>query len=138
MKLSFRYAFVFVMLTFFSLTLAAQNKANKTIYGFAVATCFNDSTIYISAISPLDGAQLEKKTHFLSQRSAWSSEFKMYLDSKYGDAHTSAFFFDTKKDKLEKKLLKLRRQYAKNKTLASVVEVPATDFSFTPLTSSTE
>lgn len=109
--------------------LQAKEKKETTIYGFAVGTCLSDSTVYISAISRLDSAVVNNKTGFLQDRQLYSYQFKAYLDYLYKLNHTCAVFFSSKKESLEKKYIKMRRRYGKDKNI-KFTEVPINQFKF--------
>ena len=113
-------------------TAQAASRKGQTVYAFAYGTCFSDSTVYVSPVSTLPGAQIDKKTHFLERRSEWAATFKTYLDNRFNRAHTCVVFFDTQKEKLEKKLVALRKQAAKQKDL-HFTELTASDFMLPPL-----
>lgn len=101
----------------------------QSIYMFAYGTSFNDSTIYLSTVEVVKNATLEQKTNFLNNRLSYSNAFKQFLDVKYSGIHTTAVFFNVKREKLEKMYLKIRRNAQKSRTMR-LVEVPASDFRF--------
>lgn len=101
------------LVAFFGTLIAGNAQAKskeKQVYAFAFGTCFNDSVVYLSAISPVPDGVIESKTKFLNNRSAYSNQFKFFLDSKNGHPHTCAVFFSTKKEKLQKKYAKIRQK----------------------------
>lgn len=119
-----------------SATQVAEAKSNtpkKTIYAFAYGTNFNDSTAYISAITALPNVQLEPKTKFLQSRSQYALQLKQYLEKNYGGHFMCAVLFNTKKDKLEKRYVKMRRSAANKKANVRLVEIPVTDFTLKPV-----
>ena len=75
----------------------------------------------------LNQVSVDGKTKFLNNRSIYVSAFKRYLEEKYSKTYTCALFFSTKRDKLEKKYLKVKRIAQKEKT-TRLMEVPITDF----------
>ena len=107
-------------------TASAGSKKDK-IYAFAYGTCFNDSTIYLSSVNHLSIASIDKKSNLLNDRSGYSDQFKAYLDKQYKKDHTCTIFFSTSRKKLEKKYVKLRRKYRKDKE-SKLVEVPVSEF----------
>lgn len=122
------------LVAFFGTLIAGNAQAKskeKQVYAFTFGTCFNDSVVYLSAISPVPDGVIESKTKFLNNRSAYSNQFKFFLDSKNGHPHTCAVFFSTKKEKLQKKYAKIRQKCNKNKK-KQLAELPATDFVFLP------
>ena len=124
-----RFIFSLLLLAV-SLNAQASPKGQKTVYAFAYGTCFSDSVAYISAIAPLQGATLQRKTNFLEQRSELAASFKTYLDNKWGKIHTTAIFFSTKKKDLEKKVLELRKLAHKRHDL-QLVELGVNHFVLT-------
>lgn len=125
-----------IMVLAFSATHVAQSKGKtpkSTIYAFAYGTNFNDSTAYISAISALPNIALEPKTKFLQSRSSYSLQLKQYLEKKYGGHFMCAVVFNTKKEKLEKRYVKLRRSAANRKGNVRLIEIPITDFALQPV-----
>lgn len=111
-------------------TIQASNKGEKTIYAFVYGTCFNDSTVYISAIERIANAETESKTGFLVNRSDYANALKKYLDQKYKKPHTCTVFYATKRDKIEKKYVKIRHVANRDKH-CKLVEIPVTDFKLT-------
>lgn len=111
-----------------ALQVSARNR-QQSIYMFAYGTSFNDSTIYLSTVEVVKNATLEQKTNFLNNRLSYSNAFKQFLDVKYSGIHTTAVFFNVKREKLEKMYLKIRRNTQKSRAMR-LVEVPASDFRF--------
>lgn len=111
-----------------ALQVSARDR-QQSIYMFAYGTSFNDSTIYLSTVEVVKNATLEQKTNFLNNRLSYSNAFKQFLDVKYSGIHTTAVFFNVKREKLEKMYLKIRRNTQKSKAMR-LVEVPVSDFRF--------
>lgn len=111
-----------------ALQVSARDR-QQSIYMFAYGTSFNDSTIYLSTVEVVKNATLEQKTNFLNNRLSYSNAFKQFLDVKYSGIHTTAVFFNVKREKLEKMYLKIRRNTQKGRTMR-LVEVTASDFRF--------
>lgn len=111
-----------------ALQVSARDR-QQSIYMFAYGTSFNDSTIYLSTVEVVKNATLEQKTNFLNNRLSYSNAFKQFLDVKYSGIHTTAVFFNVKREKLEKMYLKIKRNTQKGRTMR-LVEVPASDFRF--------
>lgn len=121
-----------ILFAFVALCAALQVSARdrqQSIYMFAYGTSFNDSTIYLSTVEVVKNATLEQKTNFLNNRLSYSNAFKQFLDVKYSGIHTTAVFFNVKREKLEKMYLKIRRNTQKSRTMR-LVEVTASDFRF--------
>lgn len=111
-----------------ALQVSARDR-QQSIYMFAYGTSFNDSTIYLSTVEVVKNATFEQKTNFLNNRLSYSNAFKQFLDVKYSGIHTTAVFFNVKREKLEKMYLKIRRNTQKSRAMR-LVEVPASDFRF--------
>lgn len=111
-----------------ALQVSARDR-QQSIYMFAYGTSFNDPTIYLSTVEVVKNATLEQKTNFLNNRLSYSNAFKQFLDVKYSGIHTTAVFFNVKREKLEKMYLKIRRNTQKSKAMR-LVEVPVSDFRF--------
>ena len=111
-----------------ALQVSARDR-QQSIYMFAYGTSFNDSTIYLSTVEVVKNATLEQKTNFLNNRLSYSNAFKQFLDVKYIGIHTTAVFFNVKREKLEKMYLKIRRNTQKSRAMR-LVEVPTSDFRF--------
>lgn len=126
MKFISRIALLAVLLCSVLFQASAQSKKDP-IYAFAYGTSFNDSTIYLSAVSELTIATIDKKSHLLNDRSGYSDQFKTYLDKQYQKNHTCTIFFSQSRKKLEKKYTKLRRNFRKDKE-NHLVEVPGSEF----------
>lgn len=114
-----------------ALQVSARDR-QQSIYMFAYGTSFNDSTIYLSTVEVVKNATLEQKTNFLNNRLSYSNAFKQFLDVKYSGIHTTAVFFNVKREKLEKMYLKIRRNTQKSRAMR-LVEVPTSDFRFSVL-----
>ncbi len=114
-----------------ALQVSARDR-QQSIYMFAYGTSFNDSTIYLSTVEVVKNATLEQKTNFLNNRLSYSNAFKQFLDVKYSGIHTTAVFFNVKREKLEKMYLKIRRNTQKSRAMR-LVEVPTSDFRFPAL-----
>ncbi len=111
-----------------ALQVSARDR-QQSIYMFAYGTSFNDSTIYLSTVEVVKNATLEQKTNFLNNRLSYSNAFKQFLDVKYSGIHTTAVFFNVKREKLEKMYLKIRRNTQKSRAMR-LVEVSTSDFRF--------
>lgn len=121
-----------ILFALVALCAASQVSARdrqQSIYMFAYGTSFNDSTIYLSTVEVVKNATLEQKTNFLNNRLSYSNAFKQFLDVKYSGIHTTAVFFNVKREKLEKMYLKIRRNTQKSRAMR-LVEVPTSDFRF--------
>lgn len=138
MKLLSRLLLVLITTFTVCINLNAKNNHDKTIYAIAFGSSFNDSTVYLTAILPLTDGKINTKSKFLDHRAEYTNQFKQYLDATYPTHHTCAIFYDKKKKRLDKQLIKLRRRYQKDKQ-TKLTEVPINAFSFkSPLEAESE
>lgn len=115
-----------------AVTTAAAKGPGKPIFAFGYATCLGDSTVYVSAIQQLEGAQLTKKKSMLVSREQYSHQMEQYMRSTDGKVYTCAIFYAKSRKKAEKQYVSLRRQC--NRQKEKMVELPADAFAFTALT----
>lgn len=120
---------LFALVTLCAALQVSARDRQQSIYMFAYGTSFNDSTIYLSTVEVVKNATLEQKTNFLNNRLSYSNAFKQFLDVKYSGIHTTAVFFNVKREKLEKMYLKIRRNTQKSRAMR-LVEVSTSDFRF--------
>lgn len=102
-----------------------------TIYAFGVSQNLSDSTVYITAIAPINGATILPH-NMLQYRVYYSEQMKNYVEEHFHQNHqTVAFFYGLKRKKIEKKFLKVQ-DLAKKRTLHTVTikEIPHADFHF--------
>lgn len=128
---------LFLLAPLFANTLQAKDKEEDKVYAFCFSQNFNDTTLFLSAIQPIENAVLTNHKSFLQHRDIYSKQFKTYLESKYPGHVMSAIFFSTKMSKLEKKYIKVRNHLIRQKG-ARLLEIPANDFKFQPLPASEE
>lgn len=100
--------------------VAAKKSKDKNKYGVymaGVSASFTDSLVYFTDVQYLDSAVVDNKG-FLVGRSQYSVQLKDYLETKEGVKNRTCFmFFNVKKNKLQKELLKLKEKYGKGNTL---------------------
>lgn len=107
-------------------------KQEKTVYAFGYATCLGDSAVYLSAIQPLDSAQLQPKTGFLLHRSTYAAQMQQALNGKYGKHFTCAIFFSDNQKTIVKEFTKIRHEAEKASDCVLHI-LPLTDFRFTAI-----
>ncbi len=85
---------------------------DDVVYVFGVGINFNDSTVYLSDIIPVNYIRLEPKTKFLPHRAEFSLQFREYLEGKLGLVNeTTSVFYAVKRKKAEKYYSKLKKRY---------------------------
>ena len=100
--------------------VAANKSKDKNKYGVymaGVSASFTDSLVYFTDIQYLDSAMVDGKG-FLVGRSQYSVQLKDYLETKQGGKNRTCFmFYNMKKSKLQKEILKLKEKYKKGNSL---------------------
>lgn len=136
--------YTLLLFILFSLTVStdieAKSKKDKGVYIFTCGESLNDSTSYVSGIFFFPELKENKKTHYLEQSPVFSEQFRHYLQNTFNDHFACVTFSNTKKAKLEKQLLKLRRHHEKRikgNLPSKLVDIPADNFKLT-YTSPTE
>lgn len=111
-----------------------RNLATKgTVYVFGVGDSMRDSTVYITPIQRIDGANLEKKTKFLLDRPYFSMQLKAHFSNALNDSHRLCIvYYTTNEKKAKKKQYKVRKDYLEEGAL--VQQMSEADFKFTPMT----
>lgn len=130
--MTLKHTILTLILSLSAITVAGQKKSGEPLYAFGWATCLGDSTIYLSAISKVEGAEYADKSRFLERRDEYARQFEATLLSRYGRHFTCALFYARKRSKAEKNFLKLRMRLKKQKGF-KVEEIPASEFSFQTL-----
>lgn len=100
--------------------VAAKKSKDKNKYGVymaGVSASFTDSLVYFTDIQYLDSAMVDGKGFFVG-RSQYSVQLKDYLETKQGGKNRTCFmFYNMKKSKLQKEILKLKEKYKKGNSL---------------------
>lgn len=106
--------------------LLCQNSAAKVkqqpVYLFGFAASFVDSLAYITDVQYIDSAYVDTKTKFLIGRNLYSVQLQDFLAKNEGCKHpVTSIFFGKKKEKIEKKMLAIRRRFEGDFKLKTVV-----------------
>lgn len=112
-----KHIFIIGMMMIAGLNLYAKGeKETSSVYMFGVAGAFGDSIICMTDIQQVEGAQIGKNG-FLVARNQYAYQLKGYLENVEGMPNrTCTIFFSPKKSKIEKKYLKIRNRYQKEKS----------------------
>ena len=109
----------FYILFFFACLLCQNAEAKvkqKPVYIFGFAASFTDSVSYITDVQYLDSAYVDTKSKFLIGRNMYSVQLQQYLQENMDCKNPiTSIFFAEKEEKLQKKLLSVRRRYEKYK-----------------------
>ena len=110
------------LLSVCSLIVCAQEEMTETsvkgkgkVYMFGVCQQLTDTVVYITSICEVDSVDLDKKTSFLPMRAFFSDQLEEYVEKSLGRKNqTAAVFFSAKRNKLSKKLYKVKKYYFDN------------------------
>lgn len=97
---------------------------------FGFATSFKDSVVCLTEIQTLDSAWIEPSHKFLMDRSLYSLQLQMYLESKGYKNAICTVFFDKDQRKLARTWRKMRRRYHKGFREFRYKLISAGEFSF--------
>lgn len=128
-----KYLIVIIALTFaatWCMNTSAKNKRMPKAYMFGMAASFNDSTVYFTDIQEVDSVWINDKNKFLLQRSDYSYQLKNHLEAQGMSRRTCIVSYALKRKELEKKYVKMKNKYAKNKSL-NIKYIDNTEFLFT-------
>lgn len=102
----------------------------KRVYIFGFAASFNDSTVYLTEIQPLDSAFINPNNSFLMGRDNYGYQLRDFLAQKFGkNDETCVVMFDEKRKNVEKKYASVMEKYKKEGAYR-LQHVTPTDFAF--------
>lgn len=110
----------------------AKPKKSK-VYIFGLSINFTDSVTYITDIQTLPEGYIESRNGFLYDRSIYSQQLQVWVEHAKQQPNTTCMvFFNTNRDKLEKKFLKIRQKYMKD-TSTNLRHLDSGEFKFIQL-----
>ena len=93
--------------------ITAKNVKMPKVYMFGFAASFNDTIVHFTEIQAVDSVWMDTKTKFLLGRENYSNMLRSHLEQQHQMPHrTCIVVFDKKLKRLEKKYLKMKKQYA--------------------------
>ena len=110
-------------------TFSANGKGKvKGMYIAGVSASFADSLIYFTDVQFVDSVSLNKEK-LLPLSEKYSDQMDNYLEKVKGQPNSTCFiYFNTNKNKLEKKINKMKAQYQKDGK--SILRDTGADFKF--------
>ena len=106
----------------------------KGLYMFGWAQCLNDTTVYVSEVQFVAGAELDKSKQLVN-RSEYSDQFKNYMELAETTPHmTACVLYGKSRSAVEKTLDKICKKLLKKQS-GALKKVPANEFQFQSLTS---
>lgn len=118
-----------LLLTTVQLAYAAKGKGVKTTYVFGVATSFNDSTAYVTAIQQLDSVTTVGKIGILANKQEYSYQLREFMGGK-GIQHATCVTVNAKSRKEAEKSLSSMKQRLAGKNKLIVKQIPAEEFAY--------
>ena len=135
MKL-FRYALLLmIMVTFTATKASAKPTVAPKAYMFGFIANFSDSLVYFTDIQTVDSVWYDHKTKFLMDRSTYSNQLRQYFANTLNMPHrTCIVIFALTRKEIEKKYLKLKKQYTgKYANRYDVRTLNENEFHFSPV-----
>ena len=96
---------------------------------FGVATSFNDSTAYVTAIQQLDSVTTVGKTGILANKQEYSYQLREFMGGK-GIQHATCVTVNAKSRKEAEKSLSSMKQRLAGKNKLIVKQIPAEEFAY--------
>ena len=109
----FRYTLLIMMMVTLSATKSnAKSLIAPKAYMFGFVANFSDSIVYITDIQTVDSIMYDSKTKFVLGRSSYSNQLRQYFTNTLDKPHSTCIVvFALTRKEIEKKYLKLRKQY---------------------------
>ena len=100
------------MVTFTATKASAKPIMTPKAYMFGFIANFSDSVVYFTDIQMVDSVWYDHKTKFLVDRSTYSNQLRQYFTNTLNQPHrTCIVIFALTRKEIEKKYLKLKKQY---------------------------
>ena len=92
--------------------ISAKKTVVPRIYMFGFAASFNDTIVHFTSVQAVDSAWMDMKSKFLLGRDNYSYQLRDFLsEQEQMPNRTCIVVYGLKREKVEKKLLKLRHLY---------------------------
>ena len=132
----FRYTLLMmIMVTFTATKTSAKPIVTPKAYMFGFIANFSDSLVYFTDIQTVDSVWYDHKTKFLMDRSTYSNQLRQYFANTLNMPHrTCIVIFALTRKEIEKKYLKLKKQYTgKYANRYDVRTLNENEFRFSPV-----
>lgn len=101
-----------MMMAFVTTTASAKSVVSPKGYMFGFIANFSDSVVYFTDIQTVDSVWYDHKHKFLLGRSTYSNQLRQYFANTLNLPHrTCIVIFALTRKEIEKKYLKLKKQY---------------------------
>ena len=129
-----RYTLFAMIVAFAATTASAKSVVTPKAYMFGFVANFSDSVVYMTDIQTVDSVWYDTKTKFLLGRSVYSNQLRQYFANTLNQPNrTCIVIFALKRKDIEKKFLKLRKEYTGKKVRYDVRTLNENEFHFTPV-----
>ncbi|WP_155941814.1 hypothetical protein [Prevotella sp. AGR2160] len=91
---------------------ASARDVMKKIYMYGFSASFNDSTVYVSDVMPVDSAWFDSKTNFLRGRDQYSDQLRNYFKQKGMPFRTCVVEYAATKEAAEKMRTSMMTRYS--------------------------
>lgn len=126
-----RLSVVLLMATYAVANAEAKRVKVPKMYMFGFAASFNDTIVHFTNVMEVDSVWFETKKKFLIGRDQFSRQLRNYLETEQQMPNrTCVIQFAKKREKAEKKLLKMKHLYTNTKRGAQAFDVRYIDDSF--------
>lgn len=98
-----------------SSTASAKKVVVPKMYIFGMAASFSDTIVHFTNVQEINNAWINTKGNFLLGRNFYSMELRNYLKYQGMDNRTCIVVANKKREKLEKKFLKMKKLYTQSK-----------------------
>ena len=128
-------ALLTAIIALFATWAGAQTKSlatKGTVYVFGVGDSMRDSTVYVTPVQKIEGANFQKHTKFLLDRPFFSQQLKAHFIKTLNDHNRLCIIYYSKSEKkANKKLQQVRRNYLDEGALLK--QLPIEEFKFNPV-----
>ena len=127
--MKFVKVFISLLVVLAVCTASTMENKKKGMYIVGVSASFTDSLIYFTDIQFVDSVEFNKDMS-LPMHGQYSKQLDTYLEKKLGLENRVCFiYFNPKKDKVEKTIKKMKKDYQKEGKV--VLKETGADFKFT-------
>lgn len=109
------FCIAFVLLALPATNAYSKKKQVPKLYVFGFSSSFSDSTVYFTNVQELDGAWVDERTTFLSNREEYTYQLKEYFTTRQNPNLTCVVIYAHDRKSIDKKYAKLKNRYTNQK-----------------------
>lgn len=119
-----------LLLGFFaSHDVSARDGKDEKVYVFGYGQSYKDSTVFLTPITEFPFSEIDKKTKFMPHQAEYAKQMEQFLRTLGFPFSTCVLFYDKSRDKLQKRLTKLREHIIKDEKFG-IQDLSSEQFSF--------